>query len=555
MMSRFMGPLVCAGLIVLWWLLLSRASLKEKALGLIGLVTIVIVTTLLADKSIRGIGTMIFAVPWGISGFAVALICLARAKSTRRTWLALLAALVCFGFWDLVRADDWFAGSFRTVWSWRWEPTAEDRLLQSIASRSRAENPASADVALRPLAEPEWPGFRGPHRRGVQPGIVLGEDWDVEPPREVWRVAVGPGWSSFSVAGNRLFTQEQRGEYEVVVCYDADSGAEIWVHQDKSRFWEAIGGAGPRATPTLSDGSLFALGATGILHRLDPLTGDQVWQRDINIDAGREPPTWGYASSPLITDSVVIVYAGGPKDKGVLAYDVDTGEPRWSSPAGDQSYSSPQLSELCGISSILMLTNEGLTFVDSADGTLLGKHDWEFQGYRVVQPLVVADSSVLLGTAMGTGTQRIEVSLDGRNFATREGWISRRMNPYYNDYVAHNGYLYGFDNNIFACVDLTTGERKWKKGRYGNGQVLLLPDRDQLLVISEDGELVLLRATPEKLIELARHRVFTGRTWNHPVLVGNRVYVRNGEEAACFEVPTVMPTRDRAVKETGLRRR
>ena len=107
----------------------------------------------------------------------------------------------------------------------------------------------------------------------------------------------------------------------------------------------------------------------------------------------------------------------------------------------------------------------------------------------------------------------------------------------YNDYVAHKGYLYGFDNNIFACVDLENGERKWKRGRYGNGQVLLLPDGDQLLVISEDGEIVLLRATPEKLTELAKHRVLEGRTWNHPVLVGSRLYVRNGEEAACFEMP------------------
>ena len=313
-----------------------------------------------------------------------------------------------------------------------------------------------------------------------------------------------------------------------------------------------MGGAGPRATPTLSNRSLFALGAKGHLNRLDPLTGRQVWQRDINKDANREPPQWGYASSPLITNDLVIVYAGGPKDKGVLAYDVESGDLRWSSPAGDHSYSSPQLSELCGISCVLMLTNEGLTFVDAADGRLLGKHDWEYLGYRVVQPLVIDDSSVLLGTGMGTGTQRIEVSLKGRQFATQKDWISRRMNPYFNDYVAHDGHLYGFDNKIFACLDLATGERKWKKGRFGHGQVLLLPDRDQLLVISEDGELVLVRATPENLTELARHQVLTGRTWNHPVLVGKRIYVRNGEEAACFEVPTAVPINDRTAAETAL---
>jgi outer membrane protein assembly factor BamB len=196
----------------------------------------------------------------------------------------------------------------------------------------------------------------------------------------------------------------------------------------------------------------------------------------------------------------------------------------------------------------LMLTNTGITFVDPTDDRLLGKHDWEYKGYRVVQPLVVDGTSVLLGSGMGAGTQRIEVRWDGEQFATETSWTSRRMSPYFNDYVAHNGYIYGFDNNIFACVDLATGQRKWKKGRYGNGQVLLLPSGNQLLVISEDGELVLLRASPRNLVELARHRVLKGRTWNHPVLVDNRLYVRNGAEAACFKVP--ISEADRSIAES-----
>jgi hypothetical protein len=194
-----------------------------------------------------------------------------------------------------------------------------------------------------------------------------------------------------------------------------------------------------------------------------------------------------------------------------------------------------------------MLTNDGITLVDPVDGSLLGEHDWEFNGYRVVQPLVVENSSILLGSPMGTGTQRIEVRWDGAQFICEESWTSRGMNPYFNDYVMHDGYLYGFDNNIFACVDLNTGKRMWKRGRYGNGQVLLLPSGDQLLVISEQGEVVLLRATPEKLSEIARYKVLEGRTWNHPVLVGNRLYVRNGEEAGCFEVPL------RELPEDGMR--
>ena len=143
---------------------------------------------------------------------------------------------------------------------------------------------------------------------------------------------------------------------------------------------------------------------------------------------------------------------------------------------------------------------------------------------------------VLLGTAMGTGTQRIEVRLEGDQLVAEESWLSRGISPYYNDYVTHGSYLYGFDNNIFACVDLATGQRKWKKGRYGHGQVLLLPKASQLLVISEHGELVLLRADANESIELGRYQALHGRTWNHPVVVGNRLYVRNAEEAACFEL-------------------
>ena len=191
---------------------------------------------------------------------------------------------------------------------------------------------------------------------------------------------------------------------------------------------------------------------------------------------------------------------------------------------------------MAGLSRVLMLDNTGLLLLDPASGSLQGQHEWKFEGYRVVQPLVVDGSSVLLGTAMGTGTQRVDVRGDGDRLRIETAWTSRHMNPYYNDYVAHEGYLYGFDNNIFACVDLATGMRQWKGGRYGNGQVLLLPDEDQLLVVSEDGELVLLRATPRQHTELARHDVLAGRTWNHHVLVGNRLYVRNSEHAACFEL-------------------
>ena len=439
-----------------------------------------------------------------------------------------------FGVWDLLRADA-IHGDFSTELAWRWTPTAEDCFLDRLASRSSSE----VTPELIWPDQPEWPGFRGDARDGVQPDVQLIEDWEASPPKELWRIAVGPGWSSFSVAGDRLFTQEQRGEQETVVCYEAASGKQLWTHQTEARFWEAVGGAGPRATPTIDGDALFTCGASGDVLRLDPKTGEQVWRRDLREDGERDPPMWGFSASPLVTHGVVIVYAGGAGEKGIVAYDRETGRPTWTAPAGDHSYSSAHLAELGGRPVVLTLTNTGLSVVDPTDGSLLGEHDWLYQGYRVVQPLVPDDSTVLLGTAMGAGTRKLLVTAVDDGFELDELWTSDGMSPYFNDFVAHEGFLYGFDNNVFACLDLETGERIWKRGRYGNGQVVLLPSAGQLLVISEDGELVLLRTNPREHEELARFRVLEGRTWNHPVIVGNRLYVRNGEEAVCFQMPVV----------------
>ena len=245
---------------------------------------------------------------------------------------------------------------------------------------------------------------------------------------------------------------------------------------------------------------------------------------------------WGFSSSPLVTQGLVIVHAGGEGSKGVFAYDEETGDLRWSAPSGDHSYSSPQLSVVDGKKCILMLTNAGLNFIEPEDGATIGNHSWPFEGYRVIQPLVLDDSKILLGTPMGPGTQCISAKWDGSKFSTEEVWTSKRMNPYFNDFIEHEGFLYGFDNAIFACIDLSDGKRKWKGGRYGHGQVLFLPDRNQLLVTTEEGDLVLLSATPDKHTELAKFKVFDTRTWNHPVVVRDILLIRNGQEMVAFRL-------------------
>ncbi len=305
---------------------------------------------------------------------------------------------------------------------------------------------AAAGANAEPLGKVLWPQFRGPKRDSVVPGVALDVDWKGHAPKQIWKRKVGPGWSSFSMAGNRLFTQEQRGENEDVVCYDAKTGEERWINETKARFDESMGGAGPRATPTLAGGLLYVQGAAGLLQCLDPLTGAVKWKRDLLKEADRKKaPLWGYASSPLIVGDKVIAYSSGDEgEKGMLlAFDATTGEPRWKATAGNSSYSSPQLAKLAGREVVLFWGQTGLTAVDAPTGKPAWNYDWLFQGYRVVQPLLLSETSVLLGTGMGEGTRRVELvpAKGAGEVKFEDRWTSHDMKPDFNDFVAFDGAL------------------------------------------------------------------------------------------------------------------
>jgi outer membrane protein assembly factor BamB len=386
------------------------------------------------------------------------------------------------------------------------------------------------------LTSAEWPGFRGADRAARSHGPLISSDWTTHPPRQLWKIAVGPAWSSFAVAGKFLFTQEQRGPMETVVCYEADTGREVWNRPIEGRLDDPLGGPGPRATPALADGGLFATCATGLFLRLNPSTGEIVWQQDLKTVAGRTVPMWGFSASPIVAEKVVIVHAGGPGDKGLLAFDVESGALRWSVAAGNDSYSSPQLSTIAGETMVLMLSNDGLVLVDPATGKSRLNYEWKFSNYRALQPAVVGTDTILLPTGMSTGTRAIRVTNSNGQLAATELWTSKHLKPDFTDLVTYQGFAYGNDAGIFTCVDLNTGDRQWKGGRYGKGQVLLLEDSGVLLIAAEDGQVVLLRADPKQHAEIATFKALEGKTWNHPVVVGDRLYVRNSQEAACFQL-------------------
>ena len=572
-----LGSLAAALAIVVWWMFFSRAPWSERlgAIALMVLATIALKRVVHPSIATGMMGMMLFiyAVPSTLSlalvGWAVA----SRRFSAGLRWATLVVAVLAgCGVWMLLRTDG-VTGDGVAQLAWRWTKTAEQQLLEQGAPALISPAPVLANVSKPPAASPldeaavrdppgpgtaaaaagrvdtasmarersgpdpgrvEWPGFRGAGRDSIIRGVRIETDWSASPPVALWRRPIGPGWSSFAVRGDLLYTQEQRGEHEIVTSYKVSTGEPVWQHRDAVRFWESNAGAGPRATPTLRNGRVYTFGATGIVNALDAGTGAVVWSRNAAADTGVEIPDWGFASSPLVIDDIVIIAASGR----LVAYAAATGEPRWFGPTGGAGYSSPHLATIDGVAQVLLLRGSRTISVAPADGALLWEHAWE-SGVGIVQPALAASGDVLIttGDAMGgVGMRRIAVARGPGGWTAEERWTSRGLKPYFNDFVVHEGHAYGFDGSILSCIDVADGTRKWKGGRYGRGQLVLLADQDLLLVLSEDGELALVGATADEFKELARVQALEGKTWNHPVLAGSVLLVRNGQEMAAFRL-------------------
>jgi outer membrane protein assembly factor BamB len=575
------GGALCAPALLVWWLFFSRARWSERVGAILFMIVAMLATKRIVHESIAGAGMGMLLYIATIPGLCLALV--GWAVATRRlpdgvrpVSLAAAILLACAP-WTLLRTGGIIAGG-GSDYHWRWTATPEQRLLaqaddepgtppttpspaespdkppagqassEPAAAPARAQNsekraPAPAAEESGPPAadrtaartEPEWPGFRGPGRDGIVHGVTITTDWSQSPPVQLWRRPIGPGWSSFAVQADRLYTQEQRGEDEIVAAYKVSNGEPVWRHRDRVRFWESNGGAGPRATPTLSGRRVYAFGATGILNALDARSGAVLWTRNVASDTGRRVPDWGFASSPLVVADVVIVAASGT----LAAYDVSTGKPRWFGPQHGGSYSSPHPLTIDGVTQILLLNGAGATSVAPADGKVLWEYSWP-GNTTIVQPAQMTDRDLLISTTAatgGNGIRRLAIEHGSGGWSVEERWSSTGLKPYFNDYVIHKGHAFGFDGSILACIDLEDGRRTWKGGRYGNGQLVLLSEQDVLLVVSEDGELALVKASPDGFTELARFPALEGKTWNHPVLVGDRLLIRNGEEMAAFRLP------------------
>jgi len=419
-----------------------------------------------------------------------------------------------------------------------WQGTDYARL-----EKARAENtivPATKPAATEAKAKspPYWTDFRGPNRDGHYTEQPINVDWAKSPPKLLWKQPVGGGYASFVVADGLAFSIEQRREQEAVTAYEVETGREVWAHSYAARFHEWMGGEGPRATPTWHEGRLYSLGGTGQFRCLEATTGKLLWQHDVFAENSCSNLFFALSASPLIVDDKVIVLAGDPLGRTgrmLAAYHKTTGSPVWLTLEDKAAYASPMLVTLAGERQLLVHSAGHLMGVSHTDGKALWRFPWrvEFDN-TIAQPNVTGTNRVVLCAGYGMGTAGLELNRTDSGFAVKELWRNKYLKNKFTSSVLHHGHLYGLDEDILVCLDAATGERRWKDGRYGYGQVLLASGH--LVILCGDGDLALVQALPDRHIEIARIPGIKGKTWNHPALAGGKLFIRNAIEMACFDL-------------------
>ena len=434
--------------------------------------------------------------------------------------LALLPAL-------LLRYEGSADGSAWPQLVWRWR----GRDLPHWAAPTARPALPSAAVAIRA----QWPRFMGPQGDGQLGPAEFALDWAAHPPRELWRQPMGEGWSGFAVAAGRAFTQEQRGAMECVSCYALENGQLLWLREVDRRFDEPLGGAGPRATPTLDveRGVLYAMGATGLLQCLRLADGQLVWQREVLKEAGSQGNlTWAMSGSPLHIGDLVLVGAGAG-GHSLLAFDAASGALRWRAGQGGGNYASPMLMDLGGQRQVVQVEASSVAGFALADGRCLWRHDWPGSFPKVAQPLRVRDQQLLVSASYGMGCALLEMKTGQPK--PEALWRGKFPRTKFSSAQWVGGVICGLDEGMLCAVSANDGERLWRQERLGFGQQLALQP-DLLLVQAERGEVVLLRIAASGPTRLGEIKALSSKTWNPPALAGRFLLVRNDREAVAYEL-------------------
>lgn len=517
--------------LLLWWLVGSRAAWVDRFAGL-GVLAVCAGAVISSQATnYYGFIHLTAVMPVLGAGFVLTLLItsLFAPRAQRIATFFVVLAITGFGLAHRVNTVN---GDFTPEFSWRWEENTV--VVAETTPYKDINGTANVPAAAGPK---DWPAFRGPERDGTARGITFSTDWAVNPPKQLWKRAVGAGHSSVAVVGDYLFTQEQAGPQEVVACYNALTGEPVWTRSVTTHHHDDMGGDGPRATPTVADGRVYAQSAGGMFQCFNAADGSLLWKQDLTTPEDPKPPMYGFSSSALRVNDLLLQFSSGAGRRSLIAFNPATGADVWVAAKDTGGYSSPHFATIAGVPQVLMLDSKGLQGFDPATGAMLWEHAWQQKKFpRCTQPYLTGDGGIILGANTDFGTRRVNVGKTDTGWDVKEAWTNPKHRPYFNDNVGHKGFYYGYDGNRLGCLDLATGEGKWEGTRYG-GQVMLVEAMDMLLVLTEKGKVALVKADPAAFTEVAIVDAITGKTWNHPAIANGKLYVRNSQEMACFELP------------------
>jgi outer membrane protein assembly factor BamB len=385
------------------------------------------------------------------------------------------------------------------------------------------------------LSAADWPQWRGPRRDGIAAETGLLKSWPAAGPPQVWRAAgAGNGYSSFAVAGNRLYTMGAKGNQELLLAYDTATGKTVWETPIGARL-EQDRGDGPRGTPTVDGNRIYSITGRGDLSCVDATNGKKVWSVSFTSAFSSSIPNWGFSESPLVVGDRVIANAGGP-DASIVAFNKTNGNVLWKSGSDRAAYSSGVLHEASGIREAIFFTAENALGVNVSDGRILWTYNKASNRTANISTPVLRGDRVFISSDYGTGGGLLQLSPAGGGVSAKEVYFTREMRTHHNTAVLIGDHMYGFSSAILTAMKFDDGTVAWRDRSVGKGS--LVSAEGQLYLFSENGVVGLADAAPEGYRERGRFTLKTGSlpTWTHPVVSGGRLYLRDQDTIYAYDV-------------------
>lgn len=373
----------------------------------------------------------------------------------------------------------------------------------------------------------DWPNWRGPNYDGISPEKGFKTTW-TEKPKVLWEHPVGSAFSSFTLAGGKLYTCGTKDKQQVLCCFNPDTGKVIWDKPIEKEYKEGQGGDGTRATPTIDDGKVYILGGLGMLRCVDAASGEKVWERQLKYK-----PTWGYAGS-VLTEGNMAVVSAGKSDGSLLALDKKTGKEIWKTGDEIAGYATPYPFTFKDKRYIVGFLGKSAIIVEAKDGREVWRTSWKTSFDVNASSPIFHDGHLFLTSGYGTGCALYKLSEAGDKLDGKEVWRNKAIVNKFQSCVLWEGALYGGDEKTLKCVDWKSGKELWSVPRLPNSTVILA-DR-QLVVFTETGKLMIGPVSPNEFKPTAEAQVLEHRCWTIPLLANGKLYARNLEKAVCLDL-------------------